>query len=393
MNSSTPQSPQGEIKFDWKVWAVRVAVILLTALLSAITGRQISPPVEYVDREKVVEVERPVAAAAAEPPEYVPTFGWHADPEAIAANLDPARTLHFSDTPAGKAALGDEDVFLWQAVRRVNNKGPPWYPNVNQQSVGCCVGCGWKHTVDVCQAVQIAHGAPAEWRPVSVEVIYGGSRVEVGGGRIRGDGSVGAWAADFCRRWGVVPMAKYASVDLTTFSPARARQFGSAGVPAELEGLAKEHPVKSTALVRSWADVKRSIQQGYPVAVCSDVGFDNPDGSVGTRDKDGFIRARGTWPHCMAIIGVRVSGREGGFILNSWGDSAHRGPVWPADAPAAGFWADAATIDRMVRQGDSFALSDLTGFPARKLDTFIRHERLPRPEPGLALNPEVCLSC
>ena len=52
------------------------------------------------------------------------------------------------------------------------------------------------------------------------------------------------------------------------------------------------------------------------------------------------------------------------------GDTAHRGPVWPADAPPAGFWIDSATVDRMVRQGDSYALADLQGFPTRRLDWF-----------------------
>jgi hypothetical protein len=307
-------------------------------------------------------------------------MGWHQDVVQIAANLDPAVTPQFDQTPAGKAAMGDDDVFLWQTVRKVNNKGAPWYPNVNQQSVGCCVGCGWKHGVDVCQATQILAGKKYEWKPVSVEAIYAASRVDIGGGAIRGDGSVGAWARDAVGKVGVAPMEKIGDVDLTTFSPARARQWGSTGVPAVVKDFAKSHPVKATALVKSWADVKRAISQGYPVAVCSNVGFDAPDGSVGIRDANGFTAPRGTWNHCMCIIGVRSKGREGAFILNSWGDSTHRGPVWPEDAPVAGFWADANTIDRMVSQGDSFALSEAAGFPSRKipLDWFIQAPVRPR---------------
>ena len=296
---------------------------------------------------------------------YSQTFGWFADPDAIAANLDPAQTLHFSNTPAGKAALGDEDVFLWRAVRKVNNKGPPWYPNVNQQSVGCCVGCGWKHSADVVQAVQIANGQAGTWKPLSVEVIYGLSRVEIGGGRISGDGSVGAWARDAAVKYGFAPMQKYDSVDLSTFSPSRARDFGRRGVPPDIEGTAKEHPIKSGALVTTFEDVKRAIQQGYPIAVCSNQGFRME------RDQTGRCRPQGVWPHCMAILGVRTS-PAGAFILNSWGDNAHTGPSWPDDMPVAGFWADASVIERMVKQGDSFALSGLQGFPARKLNWNVR---------------------
>ena len=94
--------------------------------------------------------------------DYTPTTGWVPDAGVIADNLNPAWTAQFDATPAGMAALGDEDVFLWQAVRKVTGKPLPWYPNVNQESVGCCVGCGWKHCADVCQAFQIlsqgAHG-------------------------------------------------------------------------------------------------------------------------------------------------------------------------------------------------------------------------------------------
>src|SRR5438552_3544002 len=68
-------------------------------------------------------------------------------------------------------------------------------------------------------------------------------------------------------------MQKYASADLTTFSPTRARDFGRRGVPADIAAAAKEHPVKGCALVKTRPDVKRAVLQGYPVAVCSDQGF------------------------------------------------------------------------------------------------------------------------
>lgn len=352
-----------------RAWGIRLILILAASTLARY-GIPVSPQVIEVVKE--VPVFQPAPLDEFTP--YAPTHGWVRDGNAIAANLDPLVTTQFDVTPAGKAALGDEDVFLWQAVRKVNNKSPPWYPNVNQQSVGCCVGCGWKHSCDVVQATAILSGKTFEWKPVSVEAIYGGSRIDVGKGRISGDGSVGAWAKEYVSSTaGIAAMQKYGATDLTKFDPARARQWGAKGVPAEVAAAAKEHPVKGCALVKSWADVKRAIQQGYPVAVCSDQGF------TMERDSSGKARPQGSWGHCMAIIGVRAGkdGRaEGGFILNSWGDAAHTGPTWPPDAPVAGFWADAQVIDRMVRQGDSFALADVAGFPARdlKLDWFVRAE-------------------
>lgn len=366
---------------------------LLATALSPLGVKDPNPLVEV----KVERVEVPVAVIGDGPPgavEYTPTFGWVENPAVIADNLNPVWTDQFDRTPAGMAVMGDEDVFLWRAVRKVANKGPPWYPNVDQQSVGCCVGCGWKHCTDICQASQILAGKRAEWKPVSVEAIYGASRVEIGGGRISGDGSVGAWAKAAVERYGTLPMEKFPTGhDLTVFSPARAREWGRTGIPDALEPQAKEHPVKGCALVKSWTDVKKAIQQGYPVAVCSNRGF------TMERDRDGFARPQGVWNHCMAIIGVRNGAREGGFILNSWGDRAHTGPVWPEDMPVAGFWASADTIDAMVRQGDSFALSDMVGFPARRvpLNWFIRIHGPDRADAfarRLAIRPlEVSLAC
>lgn len=339
----------------WQQWwpTVRAALLVVLPLLSAVAAQQGCPRVVEVIR--VVEVLVPAQDA----PDYAPTQGWYKDESQIAANLDPLKTLQFAATPAGKAVLGEEDVFLYRVVRKAAGQAAPWYPNVNQQSVGCCVGCGWKHGCDALQASAIAHGAKFQWKPVSVEAIYGASRVEVGGGRISGDGSVGAWAKEAVGKIGLLPMEQVGAHDLSAFSPARAREWGRTGVPDELEPVAREHLVKSAALVRTAQDVKRAIQQGYPVPICSDQGF------AMERDRDGFARAQGYWSHCMCVIGYRGGSRPGYLILNSWGDRAHTGPVWPADMPVAAFWIDEPVMDRIARQGDSFAISDVQGFPKR----------------------------
>lgn len=296
-------------------------------------------------------------------PLQVQSFGWvPPSDEEKADALDPAKTLQFDGTPAGKAQLGDDDVFLWRSVDKVNGGKRTW---VNQLSVGCCVGCGWKHSTDVLLATQIVMGnRPERFRPVSAEVIYGGSRVQIGKGQISGDGSQGVWAKEFVTQFGITAMDKYGTLDLSTFSPARARQLGSSGVPDNVLAEAKNHPVKSAALVKTFADAKRAIAQGYTVPVCSNQGFQMQ------RDADGFCRPQGVWPHCMSILGVRGGNRPGLFLLNSWGPTAHSGPVWPADAPPEGFWVDEATANRMLSQADSYAISDVNGFPARKLDWF-----------------------
>mgnify|MGYP002136605185 CR=1 FL=1 len=134
---------------------------------------------------------------------------------------------------------------------------------------------------------------------------------------------------------------------------------------AELEAEAKKHPVKGIAQVRNAAEAQKALASGYPIAVCSNQGF-----AMG-RDAEGFCRAQGSWAHCMAVVGYQTSGaRKGFFILNSWGGSAHTGPIGKGSPSPAGFWAEWSVVDRMLQANDSWAFSDVKGFPARRIDWF-----------------------
>lgn len=326
-------------------------VAALLAALAAFVGylaQEFAPPAELPEPE----------------PAPVRSFGWVNDPAAVRAVSATLPFPHFRDSEAFAAAYdGPEDVFLWDACRKVTGD---LLPARDQGSVGSCVSFGTASAIEHLICVQIASGANEEYRDLAQEVIYGGSRVEVGGGSLRGDGSVGAWAARFVQDWGVVARGVHGSMDLTRYDVARCREFGNRGVPDDLEALAKQHPVRTVANVRSFAECQAAIRNGYPVAVCSDQGF------TMQRDEDGFCRPRGTWMHCMAIVGVKGSPRPGAFILNSWGANAHTGPRGLGNPSPAGFWADAAVVDRMLQQGDSWAFSSFHGFPARRLDWYAR---------------------
>lgn len=336
----------------WLNLAFRVAVILAAIGVGFIARWAAVDPKTL---EILVEVEAETTPRAQ---------GWVYDPESVQAHMLANMVPSFGDTPAGRAALlADGDTLLWEAPRKVTGDV---LPARDQGGVGSCVSFAQASVVEHLICVQIASGQRAEYKDLAQEVIYGGSRVEIGGGRIRGDGSIGAWAAKWVKDYGVVPRGVHGQHDLTKYSESRCRDYGRRGVPDELEAVARESPVKEYAQVRSWQDIERAVSQGYPVNVCSDQGF------TMQRDADGFCKPRGTWYHSMAVIGVRGGKRPGGFILNSWGPNAHTGPRYPADAPTAGFWADADVLDRMAQQGDSFAFSDAVGFPSRKLpDWFV----------------------
>ncbi|MCZ2341040.1 MAG: hypothetical protein LC104_04495 [Bacteroidales bacterium] len=325
---------------------------LLAALLAALAAfvgylvQTFTPP------EDAPEPEPPPARS----------FGWVNDPAAVQAV---SASLPFPAFRASEAFqtpyCGPEDVFLWEACRKVTGN---LLPARDQGSVGSCVSFGTASAIEHLICVQVASGANEEYRDLAQEVIYGGSRVEVGGGTISGDGSVGAWAARFVQDWGVVPRGVHGAFDLTRYDIRRCREYGNRGVPAELETLAKQHPVRTVANVQNFAECQAAIRNGYPVAVCSDQGF------TMQRDAEGFCRPRGTWMHCLAIVGVKGAPRPGAFLLNSWGAQAHTGPLGAGNPSPAGFWADAAVVDRMLQQGDSWAFSSFQGFPARKLDWY-----------------------
>ncbi len=302
------------------------------------------------------------------------SFGWVPDPAAVAAVKAGLPCPEFRGTEAFRAAYdGPDDVFLWDACRKATGG---LLPPRDQGQVGCCVAFGTASAIEHLLCVQIASGAIQEYHDLAQEVIYGGSRVEIGGGKLRGDGSVGAWAAQFVKRYGAVARGVYGSDDLTRYSEERCRQYGARGVPAEVEAVARKYPVQTITNVRSWDECKAAIRNGYPVAVCSSQGF------AMRRDADGFCRPQGIWYHCMAVVGVRGGGRPGGFLLNSWGPNAHTGPLGPGDPSPAGFWADAAVLDRMLAEGDSWSFSHFAGFPARKLDWYaVRKVGPPEPRP------------
>lgn len=331
---------------NWVGWAVTFAVAAAVALLS---GKPIPPPPPLPDG---------------------PLFqGWVEDKEAVDSVQDKQAFKSFGETPAGRVVLGEEekDVFLWDACRKVTGD---ILPARNQGQVGSCVSFGTASAIEHLLCVQIVlNGNKTQYKDLAQEVIYGGSRVQIGGGRIRGDGSVGAWAADFVQKYGVV--ARDAE-ELGQYSESRCREWGRSGVPDKYLKIAKESPVKSVVLVKNSGEAKKSIRQRYPIAVCSNQGFSFQ------RDKDGFAAPKGTWAHCMAIVGYTQEPRPGFFILNSWGDKIHTGPLGKGNPSPAGFWADEKVVDRMLAQGDSWAFSDAVGFPARKIDPIdwiLRHDR------------------
>lgn len=310
--------------------------------------------------------------------------GWVNDEEAREAVMSSLPVKYFRDTPAFKAFRGDDtkDVLLTDAALAVRGS---FLPIRDQKDVGSCVSFGTACAIEHLMLIQMAESMkiglppPIDFKDLSQEVIYGGSRVQVGNGKLgRGDGSVTAWAGQFVKQWGVVSRAVYGKYDLSNYSTTTCRQFGANGVPSDIQEVAKLSPVKTITFIKTAEEADKAIRQGYPIAVGSSVGF----GSRGPwpRDKDGFLKANGSWGHCMAVLGVvTVNGRKGFLWMNSWTDQVHRGPNGGKNIPEGGcFFVDWNTANRMFGEGDAIAFSDAVGFPAKN-DFFIYVDPQKRP--------------
>lgn len=187
-----------------------------------------------------------------------------------------------------------------------------------------------------------------EYQEIATESIYALSRVEIGGQHNSySDGSVGAWAAKAINTYGSLSRKELEAAGLSgNYDARRAKEWGAKGLPDSLEPISKKHLVKVVSMIKSFKEAAAAIQNLQPVPVCSDQGFSM------TRDNQGFCRPQGTWYHCMDFIGVRWD-RPGLLLSQSWGPNTPTGPVYK-DQPDNCFWVDAATVDRMLRQEDSY---------------------------------------
>lgn len=287
--------------------------------------------------------------------------GWLADKNAVTRFVQQHRRPFITQLDREIRGTGQgRVVLLWKAFEEIT--GRPLMPH--QQTIGDCVSHGYGLGVDILTCCQIALGKKYErWvAEAATEIIYAGSRQEIGNGKLRGDGSMGVWAADWIRKYGVILRQSYldGKFDFTTYSGKKARELGArgVGVPDALEPLAKLHPVRTTTLVTSWEECRDAVSNGYPVIMCSNLGFRT------TRDRDGFLRRSfRPWYHAMCIIGIDdESTRPGACVMNSWGEHWVSGPTRHGQ-PAGSFWCDASIIDAGMKQGDSVAISSYDGYP------------------------------
>ena len=306
-------------------------------------------------------------------------FGYVPDADGVQAFLAELEQplFRYAGAEAIREAKG-VDTFLYRSLDKacVAKYGKPF--QVGRQGIGDCVSWGWAHGVWISQSVDwdLGRMPDAPLMPAT-ESIYGGSRVEARGKPEGGggwsDGSYGAAAARWCRDWGVIYRQPIGGHDLTTYDKGRAKDWGNwgnggQGDKGKLDGIAKRHPAKYVALVKTWKECAAAIESGFPVVVCSMYGFSSRRDAQGYAEPGG--QRSGTWAHCMCLISVRYqkngSPRDAALCLNSWG-KFNDGGKFPADQPDGSFWIESSTVEGMLSGGDSFAVGSIDGFPFRDL--------------------------
>jgi hypothetical protein len=288
--------------------------------------------------------------------EFTPLFGYESDPKAQSKFVSSLAKPTMADAGPG-LEIAQHDVFLGHYLLKVN---PHWQRG--RQEIGSCVGWGWSLSCDTLAACDILlRGERESFGGRVLEAgTYGFSRVEARGQKSNngGDGSYGAAAAKAVTKYGTLHCGQtYDGKSFEKSSGALERDWGRNGVPDDLESFAARHKVGEVTVVQNFNDVAKAISNGFPVAVCSGLGFN-------MTLRDGWLRQSGSWAHCQMICGVRFGDRPGAFVENSWGD-CYEGTVdqaLPVQFQRSGGWVDADVIDRLIAGDDSYALAGYQGF-------------------------------
>lgn len=283
-------------------------------------------------------------------------YGWLGADAAAKARLQLADALPELKVEGEATPWQGRAISLWTFTRALN--GGEHLPN-KAQAIGDCVSFGNGHACEYSQAVSIFLSGDDSLHRVFKPYIYGTGRVFVGHVRSRGDGSTGAWQAAALQQYGVIA-EDFAGVPAYSKSAALAWS-GPPGPPQSMVAEGKRHLVQAR-LVKSYDQACEALANGWAVAVCSNAGFTPTlDGKrlVGTWNR--------SWAHCMCFVGY--DDQWGGvYCLNSWGPTEHAPLSYYTGTgePPGGFWIKRSDADRMLMQGDSYAIS-FTGFKRRDL--------------------------
>lgn len=254
-----------------------------------------------------------------------PPTGWIQDP----AEVD-ATTVSMG----GDSVLFGNSEFNGYAQRQMDKGQTGVFPHLAEKTLfgrllpafhqrrGTCVGQGttraiqdsWFHSLVTRGVI----GRPVE---LVVAYIYAGSRVQIGGGRISGDGSIGAWAAKFASLYGALERKVHGQYDLSKPREDLSVSWGAPGrgVPSELIEIGKRIDIRAFRCT-SERNIVDAAWAGFGLAFCG-------NRTYGPKNKDGISRLSQGANHCTEAVGACLS--SGGNVLiggqQSWGQNSPSG--------------------------------------------------------------------
>jgi len=239
------------------------------------------------------------------------------------------------------------------------------------QKTGDCVSHGTRNALDLSRAVEIdVKGEPEEWiEDAATETIYWG----------RGHSGQGASCSTLAKfvqsKGGILLRLDYPDlgIDLRSYNWQTGGN-GSKGPPDKVLQEMQKHQVQTVSYIDPGNDplgqARDALANGYGLSCCSGYGFSS------TRDADGIARRQGSWSHCMAWTAVddrdETKQKHGGplfLVQNSWGYRWIGGPK-VNQQPDGSFWIKHTDALGILRSSGSFVLSNIRGFPARKLPDY-----------------------
>lgn len=233
-----------------------------------------------------------------------------------------------------------------------------------RQTTGDCTSHASRNARDISRAVEImVKGEPESF------VVRGATEPTYGARGHAGQGMSPAKAAMFEKEVGFLIRKKYDVVDLSAYNSDIGARWGSRGVPEDVQALCRQHKVGVIRQLRSMADVRDALANGYAIASGQYAAWDaKPDGNHLHR------RVSPGWNHAMATVGMDFSRQFWSmdvlFIQNSWGAWNQAPKEWPKYLPP---WVPGMIVSTAedwnvcLESEDCYAYGSIDGFPPQKL--------------------------
>lgn len=245
----------------------------------------------------------------------------------------------------------------------------PTFGADENQLTGDCCSHGARNAVTISLVGDIKSRFEAEKYPgrLATEAIYGAR------GHLS-EGMAVIFAMQYLQKNGIALRKKYGPYDLTKYNPNVGINWGRTGTPKIVTDETKSNTIQSFALINKTSELRDAIYNGYGVENGSNIGF-----SRKVRDKNGIVRRNGSWSHATcfgAMDDTKQRSDQCLFLyINSWGPDYIGGPLWFGQ-PGGSFWIVEEDAQAILNQKQTYAISNVNGFPTRDIDWSILDEFL-----------------